>query len=77
MSFRGSYCALNTALLLDILTPELVKGTAEFIARCQTYEGGLGPLPGVESHGGYTFCGLATVCLLGEQEKLDLELLSV
>ena len=26
--------------MLDILTPELVEGTAEFIASCQTYEGG-------------------------------------
>jgi protein farnesyltransferase subunit beta len=28
------------ATLLDILTPELVKNTAGFIASCQTYEGG-------------------------------------
>ena len=26
--------------MLNILTPELVEGTAEFIASCQTYEGG-------------------------------------
>lgn len=30
------------ATLLDILTPELVAGTPEFIASCQTYEGGFG-----------------------------------
>jgi hypothetical protein len=29
-----------TALLLDLLTLELVDGTAAFIASCQTYEGG-------------------------------------
>ena len=28
------------ATLLDILTPELLEGTAAFIASCQTYEGG-------------------------------------
>lgn len=37
---RGIYCLLVTATLLDILTPELVKGTASFIASTQTYEGG-------------------------------------
>jgi len=31
---------LVTATILDIITPELVEGTAGFIASCQTYEGG-------------------------------------
>lgn len=38
--FSGIYCLLATSLMLDILTPELVKGTATFVASCQTYEGG-------------------------------------
>ena len=33
--------------------------------RCQTYEGGFGGAPGMEAHGGYTFCGLAALVLLG------------
>ncbi|KAJ7076543.1 terpenoid cyclases/protein prenyltransferase alpha-alpha toroid [Mycena belliarum] len=37
---RGIYCLLVTATLLDIITPELVAGTAAFVASCQTYEGG-------------------------------------
>ncbi|KAF8889431.1 terpenoid cyclases/protein prenyltransferase alpha-alpha toroid [Gymnopilus junonius] len=37
---RGIYCLLTVATLLDLLTPELVEGTAAFIASCQTYEGG-------------------------------------
>jgi protein farnesyltransferase subunit beta len=44
---------------------------------CQTYEGGIGSLPGTEAHGGYTFCGLATMSILGEIEKLDLGRLKV
>lgn len=39
---RGIYCLLVAATLLNILTPELVAGTAEFISSCQTYEGGFG-----------------------------------
>ncbi|ESK93160.1 farnesyltransferase subunit beta [Moniliophthora roreri MCA 2997] len=37
---RGIYCLLAVATLLNILTPELVARTPEFIASCQTYEGG-------------------------------------
>ncbi|KAJ7074535.1 terpenoid cyclases/protein prenyltransferase alpha-alpha toroid [Mycena amicta] len=37
---RGIYCLLVVATLLDVITPELVEGTAAFIASCQTYEGG-------------------------------------
>ncbi|KAI9444497.1 terpenoid cyclases/Protein prenyltransferase [Lactarius indigo] len=37
---RGIYCLLVVAHLLDIVTPELINGTAAFIASCQTYEGG-------------------------------------
>ena len=34
------YCLLVASSFLDILTPELVEGTSEFVASCQTYEGG-------------------------------------
>jgi protein farnesyltransferase subunit beta len=74
---RGTYCALNTACLLNLLTSELIAGCADFIAQCQTYEGGLGPFPGVEGHGGYTFCGLAALCLINQAETVDLFALSV
>ncbi|KAF8268712.1 terpenoid cyclases/Protein prenyltransferase [Lactarius quietus] len=76
---RGIYCLLVVAHLLDIVTPELVEGTAAFIASCQTYEGGfssashphivgdvfLAHRPSLgEAHGGYTFCALASWVLL-------------
>jgi protein farnesyltransferase subunit beta len=40
VDIRGVYCLLVTATLLDLLTPELVAGTASFVASIQTYEGG-------------------------------------
>ena len=76
---RGIYCLLVVAHLLDIVTPELVDGTAAFIASCQTYEGGfssashphiigdvfLASRPSLgEAHGGYTFCAFASWVLL-------------
>ncbi|TFK87888.1 terpenoid cyclases/Protein prenyltransferase [Polyporus arcularius HHB13444] len=37
---RGIYCLLAVATLLNLLTPELLAGVPEFLATCQTYEGG-------------------------------------
>jgi len=69
---RGTYCALVVASLLNILTPELMKGTPEYIARCQTYEGGISGEPGNEAHGGYTYCGVASLALLNRFDAIDI-----
>jgi protein farnesyltransferase subunit beta len=37
---RGIYCMLVVATILDILTPELVRGTEAYVSACQTFEGG-------------------------------------
>lgn len=39
--------------------------------RCQTYEGGFSGTPGMEAHGGYTFCGLAALTLLHAHHLCD------
>ncbi|KAG0002049.1 hypothetical protein BGZ80_008360 [Entomortierella chlamydospora] len=72
---RGTYCAMSAATITNICTPELIDGVAEFVGRCQTYEGGLGAVPGVEAHGGYAFCGLAALELLGRTDILNLNTL--
>eukprot|EP01112_Ceratiomyxa_fruticulosa_P014777 TRINITY_DN4271_c0_g1_i1.p1 TRINITY_DN4271_c0_g1~~TRINITY_DN4271_c0_g1_i1.p1 ORF type:complete len:440 (+),score=66.27 TRINITY_DN4271_c0_g1_i1:671-1990(+) len=72
IDMRGTYCAVSVASILNILTPELVEGAAEYIVRCQTYEGGLGAYPGNEAHGGFTFCGLAAMMLMGKAHMLNL-----
>ncbi|EPQ27107.1 uncharacterized protein PFL1_05389 [Pseudozyma flocculosa PF-1] len=38
---RASYCVVTVSTLLGICTPQLVRGLGDFIASCQTYEGGL------------------------------------
>jgi len=45
--------------------------------RCQTYEGGFAGCPGMEAHGGYSFCGLAALVMLGKQHLCDIRLLLV
>eukprot|EP01135_Chromosphaera_perkinsii_P010208 Nk52_evm1s2042 gene=Nk52_evmTU1s2042 len=54
---------------------ELFSGTAEWLSRCQTYEGGMGGEPGLEAHGGYAFCGLAGVVLLDRVDVIDVEMM--
>ena len=44
----GTYCVASVARLLNILSPLLADNAGEFIAKCQSYEGGLGSVPGVE-----------------------------
>lgn len=77
---RGLYCLLVTATLLNLLTSELLEGVPEFIAACQSYEGGFSSaslpyLDGTdtskfppsslgEAHGGYTFSCLASWVLV-------------
>ena len=39
---RGTYTVLCIAKLLNMLTEELTAGVPEYIAACQTYEGGFG-----------------------------------
>jgi protein farnesyltransferase subunit beta len=46
-----------------------MTGTADFLLSCQTYEGGFGGEPGNEAHGGYNFCALAALLILGQVYK--------
>jgi protein farnesyltransferase subunit beta len=49
----------------------MFEGTPEWIVSCQSYEGGFGGCPGMEAHGGYSFCGLAALTLLGHTKLCD------
>ncbi|KAJ8649763.1 hypothetical protein MRB53_002786 [Persea americana] len=69
---RACYTAISVASVLNILDSELVQGLGNYIISCQTYEGGIAGEPGSEAHGGYTFCGLATMILINEAHRLDL-----
>ncbi|KAL5582558.1 hypothetical protein UlMin_015000 [Ulmus minor] len=69
---RACYTAISVASILNILDDELVQNVGSYILSCQTYEGGIAGEPGSEAHGGYTFCGLATMILINEVNRLDL-----
>ena len=40
--------------------------------RCQSYEGGLGSVPGAEAHGAFNFCGIAALHLLNRMDAIDI-----
>jgi len=73
VDIRGAYCAIVCARLTNIYTKEMFAKTADWLATCQTYEGGFAGLPGLEAHGGYTFCGFAAVALLGQEQKVNIK----
>merc|ERR1712151_431767 len=58
--------------MCHILTDELIEGVATYVGGCQTFEGGIAGEEGLEAHGGYTYCGLAALCILGQAHVLDL-----
>jgi len=74
VDIRGTYTALAIADLLGFLPcPELTDGVAEWIKTCITFEGGLAGEFGDEAHGGYAFCGLAALKILGKMDMIDME----
>jgi protein farnesyltransferase subunit beta len=70
---RATYCGLTVAYILNILDEELIEGVVDNIKLCQTFEGGLGPEPFCEAHGGYSYCGIATLALLNKLDAIDVE----
>ena len=75
VDIRGVYCALSAARLLNVYSESLFHNTDQWLLRCQTYEGGFGGVPGMEAHGGYSFCGLAALILLGKERLCNLDTL--
>ncbi|GFG37972.1 hypothetical protein Cfor_06620 [Coptotermes formosanus] len=73
VDIRGVYCALAVARLTNIYTDALFNNSANWIVSCQTYEGGFSGSPGMEAHGGYGFCGLAALSLLGKEHLCDIK----
>jgi protein farnesyltransferase subunit beta len=62
---------------LNILTPTLAStATVDFIASCQTYEGGFGGEPFTEAHGGYAYCAVSALQLVNRLETIDREALT-
>lgn len=73
---RAAYCALAVARLLELNVSRAFSPVASWLLRCQTYEGGFGGVPGMEAHGGYSFCAFAALVLMGREQLVDLDALT-
>ena len=73
IDMRGTYCAVASASLLGMITDELFADVGDYVKSCQNYDGGIAGERGVEAHGGYSFCGLAAVTILGQANQLNLD----
>eukprot|EP00056_Hartaetosiga_gracilis_P011737 m.179494 g.179494 ORF g.179494 m.179494 type:complete len:372 (-) comp13569_c1_seq1:6938-8053(-) len=71
---RGAYCAAVVASLLGLDLKDIFKNVPEWIAKCQTYEGGFSATPNLEAHGGYTFCGVGAALLLNATNLIDMDM---
>eukprot|EP00392_Amoebophrya_sp_AT5.2_P016909 g17217.t1 len=74
LDMRGTYCAIAVASMLQILTPELAENVGNYVKSHQSWDGGISGEPGLEAHGGYSYCGFSALCILGvAHEYLDVE----
>ncbi|KAJ7975821.1 Geranylgeranyl transferase type-1 subunit beta [Quillaja saponaria] len=65
MDLRFIYCAAAICSMLENWIGMDKEKAKEYILRCQSYDGGFGLTPGSESHGGATYCAVASLRLMG------------
>lgn len=63
---RFVYCSLAICNILNDSSNIDVDGAIKFISNCLNYDGAFGQNPETESHGGSTYCAIASLSLLGE-----------
>lgn len=67
---RFIFSALATCAILDDFSSVDVDAVTSFILKCQNYDGGFGQRPQVESHGGSTYCAIASLKILVKLDSL-------
>ncbi|RIB01474.1 terpenoid cyclases/protein prenyltransferase alpha-alpha toroid [Gigaspora rosea] len=70
---RFVYCACAISYMLNDFSGINIDKVVQYIKESQSYDYGIGQGPGLESHGGSTYCAIASLYLLN---KLDEGLLS-
>lgn len=68
---RIVYCAASVCTLLGTFDTIDKDKMTDYIINSQTYEGAFGQGPDLEAHGGFTYCALASLSMLGHLEHLD------
>ncbi|CAN8317305.1 unnamed protein product [Cochlearia groenlandica] len=65
MDLRFVYCAAAICDMLNNWSGMDKEKAKNYILNCQSYDGGFGLIPGSESHGGGTYCAIASLRLMG------------
>ncbi|KAJ3341799.1 Geranylgeranyl transferase type-1 subunit beta, partial [Kappamyces sp. JEL0680] len=68
---RFLYCACAISFLLNDWSGIDLSKALVFIRKCQSYDGGFGLSPNLESHGASTYCALASLSLMGRLDVVD------
>ncbi|XP_029427252.1 geranylgeranyl transferase type-1 subunit beta isoform X2 [Rhinatrema bivittatum] len=67
---RFVYCASCICYMLNNWSGMDMKKSIDYIRRSMSYDNGLAQGAGLESHGGSTFCGIASLYLMGKLEEV-------
>ncbi|XP_068944284.1 geranylgeranyl transferase type-1 subunit beta isoform X2 [Petaurus breviceps papuanus] len=67
---RFVYCASCICYMLNNWSGMDMKKAIDYIRRSMSYDNGLAQGAGLESHGGSTFCGIASLCLMDKLEEV-------
>ncbi|KAL0870613.1 hypothetical protein ABMA27_005573 [Loxostege sticticalis] len=70
---RFVYCAACISYILDDWSGFNIEKATEYIIKSINYDFGIAQCPELESHGGTTFCALATLALTKQLDKLSTE----
>eukprot|EP00249_Psilotum_nudum_P009439 c21940_g1_i1 orf=279-1190(-) len=62
---RFIFCAVAICAMLDDWSGIELQQAMTYILNCQSYDGGFGLSPGLESHGGASYCAIAALKLMG------------
>lgn len=69
---RFLYCACAISYMLHDWRGVHKDLSVEYILKCISFDGGIALLPGQEGHGGSTFCGIASLVLMGRLDALSI-----
>ncbi|CAM9212397.1 unnamed protein product [Discosporangium mesarthrocarpum] len=70
---RFTYCACAVSSMLGDWSGVNRSTTVGYILNCFGFDGGCGLVPGGESHGGSTYCAVASLALMGELPNISEE----
>jgi geranylgeranyl transferase type-1 subunit beta len=67
---RFLYCACSISHMLNDWSALDIDKAVEFVKSCRGYDGGISLIEGQEGHGGSTFCGAASLALMGKLDQV-------